>query len=142
MAGLVEECLNEVSIEVSESDDVETPHFSSSTPFENTTIASLHTIEQYNATSSQIEARINFLKEFKDKIEGLSVFHQIEVLRIFEKNGIKLNENKNGVFVNITYISNDIINEITKYLGYVVTQESQLNEIEQQKATICKEFFQ
>jgi len=82
------------------------------------------------------------LKEFKDKIEGLSVFHQIEVLRIFEKNGIKLNENKNGVFVNITYISNDIINEITKYLGYVVTQESQLNEIEQQKATICKEFFQ
>jgi len=142
MAGLVEECLNEVSIQVLESDDADTPHFSSSTPFENSTIASLHTIEQYNATSSQIEARINFLKEFKDKIEGLSVFHQIEVLRIFEKNGIKLNENKNGVFVNITYISNDIINEITKYLGYVVTQESQLNEIEQQKATICKEFFQ
>jgi len=142
MAGLVEECLNEVSIQVLESDDADTPHFSSSTPFENSTIASLHTIEQYNATSSQIEDRINFLKEFKDKIEGLSVFHQIEVLRIFEKNGIKLNENKNGVFVNITYISNDIINEITKYLGYVVTQESQLNEIEQQKATICKEFFQ
>jgi hypothetical protein len=137
-----EECGNEISFEVSESDDGNTPLFSSTTPFENTTIASLHTIEQYNATSSQIEARINFLKEFKDKIEGLSVFHQIEVLRIFDKNGIKLNENKNGVFVNITYISNEIINEITKYLGYVVTQESQLNEIEQQKATICKEFFQ
>jgi len=52
MAGLVEECLNEVSIQVLESDDADTPHFSSSTPFENSTIASLHTIEQYNATSS------------------------------------------------------------------------------------------
>lgn len=104
-------------------------------------IASLDAFEQQSATAIQIENKTNKLKELKERIEELSIFHQTEILRILSKHNVCFNENKNGVFINITYLSDAILDEIEKYLQYVHAQEDQLNEVEQQKASLCKEFF-
>lgn len=84
---------------------------------------------------------VNALKDLKDKIESISLFHQGEILRIFYDNKVSINENKNGVFINLTYVDSSIIDKVYKYLIYVNKQEEQLNELEEQKQKIATSFF-
>jgi DNA repair ATPase RecN len=84
---------------------------------------------------------VNSLKNLKDKIESISLFHQTKILSIFYENNIPVNENKNGVFINLTYVDSSILDKIYKYLIYVNKQEEQLNELEEQKQKIATSFF-
>lgn len=78
----------------------------------------------------------------KDKIEKMSKPQQLDILRILKKNpAIKLNENKSGIFVNISFLPNDSIEEIDKYVKYVGDQESELNLLENQKQEFKNTFF-
>lgn len=82
------------------------------------------------------------LNVLKEKIEALDKFHQIEILRIINKNNSSiLNENNNGVFINLTNINHTVIEELEKYLDYVKKQEKQLTEIELQKDILSNTFF-
>ena len=82
------------------------------------------------------------LNMLKEKIETLTQFHQIEILKILkQEDTCTLNENANGIFINLTNISPAIITKLTNYLDYVQEQESQLNEIEQQKDSLSNTFF-
>jgi len=83
----------------------------------------------------------NKLKSLKENIEGLTQYHQSEILRIFCNNKVDINENKNGVFINLSLVDESIIKELENYLSYVNTQESQLNELEKEKQKIVKSFF-
>ena len=86
-------------------------------------------------------SKIDSLKYLRDKIELLTAFHQIEILRILHTNKVTFSENKNGVFVNLTYDSPDIIDTISEYIVYVYKQESQLNEIEEKKIVLSNQYF-
>jgi hypothetical protein len=78
----------------------------------------------------------------KDKIEKMTKTQQLDILRILKKNpAIKLNENKSGIFVNISFLPNDAIDEIEKYVKYVCDQESELNLLENQKQEFKNTFF-
>ena len=82
------------------------------------------------------------LSSIKDKIERMSKNNQIEVLKILKKyQNIKLNENKSGVFVNLSFLSNEILDEIDKYVNYVNDQETVINTIETQKQEFKNAFF-
>ena len=82
------------------------------------------------------------LNRLKERIERLNKFHQIEILKLLKTNdSCTLNENKNGIFVNLTSLSNGLIFELEKYLEYVQKQESQLSEIEKQKNILSNTFF-
>tara|TARA_B110000483_G_scaffold211531_1_gene259337 strand:+ start:344 stop:592 length:249 start_codon:yes stop_codon:yes gene_type:complete len=71
----------------------------------------------------------------------MPVYHQIEILRIFKESDILLNENNNGTFINLTELDNSIIDKLDKYISYVNEQETQLNEIENEKDRIQNTFF-
>jgi hypothetical protein len=86
-------------------------------------------------------SKMDSLKYLRDKIELLTAFHQIEILRILHTNNVTFSENKNGVFVNLTYVSPDIIDTISEYIIYVYKQESQLNEIEEKKIVLSNQYF-
>ena len=73
------------------------------------------------------------LEKLKTSIELMNKHHQIEVLRILSKQLCKLNENKSGVYVNLTYISNEVIEELQKYIEYTKQQEETLKTTEYQK---------
>ena len=45
----------------------------------------------------------------------------------------KLNENKNGIFVNMSFLSKEVIQEIDKYVNYIQEQMEALQTIEYQK---------
>jgi hypothetical protein len=82
------------------------------------------------------------LAALKDKIERLGKVNQLEILSILKNaNGIKLNENKNGVFVNMSFLPDDALAEIDKYVKYVYDQEKTLNDFENQKQDFKNTFF-
>jgi len=78
----------------------------------------------------------------KDKIEKMTKTQQLDILRILKKNpAIKLNENKSGIFVNISFLPKESIEEIEKYVKYIGDQESELNLLENQKQEFKNTFF-
>lgn len=82
------------------------------------------------------------LNIIKERIEKLNKFHQVEILKLLKiSDNTTLNENKNGIFINMTSLSNKVIVELEKYLEYVDKQETQLGEIEQQKSLLSNTFF-
>lgn len=82
------------------------------------------------------------LSGIKDKIERMPKNNQIEVLKILKKyQNIKLNENKSGIFVNLSFLSKEILGEIDKYVNYVNDQENVINTIECQKQEFKNAFF-
>jgi len=83
----------------------------------------------------------NNLQLIKTRIESMSIYHQKEILKIFNDNNTTLNENNNGTFINLTKIDNSIIEQINKYIKYVDEQESELNEVEDEKDRIQNKFF-
>jgi hypothetical protein len=82
------------------------------------------------------------LEEIKRKIESMTKINQIEILRIL-KNApdAKLNENKSGVYVNLTLLSKDSIDELLTYVKYITDQEQTLNSVENQKIEFKNAFF-
>jgi hypothetical protein len=47
-----------------------------------------------------------------------------------------LNENKSGIFVNLSFLSTNILNEIKTYINYINVQETSISHLETQ----CDEF--
>jgi len=112
---------------------------SSSTPI---SIASLTKMNELQTIAQQVEMKTNYLMSLKEGIENMPVIHQIEVLRILNQKHIQINENKNGVFINISKINDATLLEMEEYMKYVIKQEEQLNEIENQKQTLTRKFFE
>ena len=78
----------------------------------------------------------------RDKIESMSKFNQIEILRILNgHNSVIINENKYGIHINLSDLDKDIIDELSVYINYVITQEKTLNLVEKQKEDYKNTYF-
>ena len=78
----------------------------------------------------------------KERIENMSKYHQVEVLRILTQlPNVICNENKNGTFVNLTGQPNKVIDALDCYVRYVDEQQKQLITIENEKSFIEQQFF-
>jgi len=81
------------------------------------------------------------LNAIRDKIEHMSKFNQVEILKIMKKhNSVTLNENKYGIHINLTDLNTTILEEMKAYINYVNAQETNLNELEKQKED-CKNIY-
>lgn len=76
---------------------------------------------------------VKHLEQLKNDIESLNKFHQVEILKIFSKNLCKLNENKNGIFINMSFLPSEVIEELDKYLEYIKEQTEAIQTVEYQK---------
>jgi hypothetical protein len=106
-----------------------------------TAVASLTAMNEIQTIAQHVEAKTNYLMTLKDGIENMPIVHQIEILRILNTKHTQINENKNGVFVNISKLNNELLHELYDYMTYVINQEKQLNEVEEHKQSLTKEFF-
>ena len=93
------------------------------------------------SVTKPITGSADSLKTLRDNIELISEFHQIEVLRILHSNHITFSENKNGVFVNLSYVNYDVMNKINEYVTFVNKQETQLYEFEEKKTLLANQYF-
>ena len=82
------------------------------------------------------------VQEIKEKIEVMNKDEHLEILRILNNHSdVKLNENKSGVFINLSQVNDSVINELCEYITYKINQEEQLLELEQQKKEYKDNFF-
>lgn len=85
------------------------------------------------------------LENIKTKVEKLNKEHQLEILKILRNQGeerVKINENKSGVYINLSFLPNDTIEKIRLYLNYVQDQEKMLCLAETQKEDYVKAYFE
>jgi len=76
-----------------------------------------------------------------NKISAMDKENHIVIGSILRKyNKIKLNENKNGIMINVSTIPVEAIEELTKYLEYIDTQHTFLQKVEQEKDD-CKQYL-
>jgi len=76
------------------------------------------------------------------KIESMPQCNQIEILKIISKHkDIILNENKNGIHINLSEVKEEVIHKLVEYINYINTQEMNLNEIEVQKEQFKNIYF-
>jgi hypothetical protein len=88
------------------------------------------------------EFNVDELNQLREKIESMSKFNQIEVLRILSKfQDLTLNENKYGIHVNLSEVSDEVIESLKMYTIYVDAQETNLNLLEKQKEDFKNIYF-
>lgn len=78
----------------------------------------------------------------KEQIENLDAFHHNKILKVLIKNNIKYSENRNGIFVNMNSFDDNTVNEIKNTLLYITKQEKSLQDIENIKEEINKDYFE
>lgn len=101
-------------------------------------------VENMAVTNGMLDSKkIEELEKIQEKIEKMSVFNQIEILKIFHeyKDEVTLNENKNGILINLTDVPQYIIKKLYEYISYVEKQENQLSTVETQKDEIMNSYF-
>lgn len=82
------------------------------------------------------------LQSLKETIEDLPKFNQVEILKILKKSSdVTINENKNGIFVNLSLIDEKVIEELRLYVEYVNKQTKTLDEIENVTYNISEKYF-
>ena len=73
------------------------------------------------------------LEQIKHSIEVMNKQDQIEILKLLSKHLCKLNENKSGVFINMSFLSNDVLEELKTYIKYTQEKTTNLATMEFQK---------
>jgi len=61
--------------------------------------------------------------------------------RILLDNQININENQNGLFINLSDVKEDVMKKMQEFLEYVDLQETHLNVIETAKEGLKDTFF-
>lgn len=83
------------------------------------------------------------LERIKLQIEKMSSTQQLEILKILHENeNVKINENKSGVYVNLSFLPNNVVVQMQEYLKYVNDQENSLNVIENRKESVKHAYFE
>ena len=103
-----------------------------------------NSVENIGLNNGIIDSKkIEELEKIQEKIEKMSIFNQIEILKIFHehKDEVTLNENKNGILINLTDVPQYIITKLYEYISYVEKQERQLSTVETQKDEIMNSYF-
>lgn len=90
----------------------------------------------------KISTRTDRLTKLKDKIESMNKSNHIEALYMISKNtSIKLTENNNGTFINLTDLDNNMIEKLEEFVQYVAKQNSVLDNIESKKEELENIYF-
>jgi DNA-binding cell septation regulator SpoVG len=72
------------------------------------------------------------LESIRNSIENMNKLQNVEVLKILKVNNVKLNENKNGIYINMSYLSESIVDKLDDYVKYVNRQEQLIKTFEYQ----------
>lgn len=81
------------------------------------------------------------LLHIKEEIELLNKPRQGEILKIFLADNVSTTENKNGVFINLSHINDDIIQKLQDKLCYFKEQDTTLEEMEKIKQDFHDNYF-
>lgn len=80
------------------------------------------------------DTNLDTLVAMKTAVESWEKYHQVEFLRILVRgHKSKINQNKYGIFVNLSCLGRDVVAELQNYVDYVNAQMSTLRAREREK---------
>ena len=89
----------------------------------------------FNTTNMDLEG-------MKTAIESFTKKHQVEILRIIQQGSPStINENKSGIYINMTFLTHATVKQLRQYIDYVQDQETMLKPFETQKEDFKNTFF-
>lgn len=89
------------------------------------------------ASSSTSKFTNKFKKSLFEKINNLSSTEHEEIYKIITSNSINISKNKNGVFFNLSSVSDEIVNKISIFVEYCLSNKDELDEYDK-KLNECK----
>lgn len=97
----------------------------------NTNTNCLENVEEYSEKE---------LISVKEKIDKMNKHNHLEILKILKsfENDVTINENRNGILINLTELKKEIVDKIVNYIDYIEIQENYLMSIEIQKNELKK----
>lgn len=88
------------------------------------------------------EDKIKRLKNIKEQIERMDKNNHISALYMLSQNkSIKYSENSNGVFINLTELPDDMINQLEDFIIYINKQKNDIDEVEIKKNDLESSYF-
>lgn len=66
-----------------------------------------------------------------DKINNLGPTEHMEIFKILKDNGIHFTENTNGVFFNLTTLSDEVLTKVGEFVEYCCDNKKELDEYDQ-----------
>ena len=81
------------------------------------------------------------LDDMRKKIEAFDKIQQLEILKVFIKHNININENKSGIFINLSTMKPEVIDDIKQYLEHINIQENTLLTRESKQEEYSKQYF-
>lgn len=88
-----------------------------------------------------MDDKVVMAKNLKSIIENMDPIHHEKVLIILNNHNVHISENRNGCFINITNMSDNLINELNTFINYINKQEKNLLDIENIKDEFKKNFY-
>lgn len=82
------------------------------------------------------------LEALKTRVEQMNKTQHLELLHILRQiPGVKVNENKSGIFINLPFLPVEAQDALRKYVEYITIQESAISFVENQKESYVRTFF-
>lgn len=81
------------------------------------------------------------LIELQTIIEKMDKTNQVKILNVLKKNNTIINENKNGIHINLSEIEKSVINELKNLVNYINKQELMLSPDEKTKEEYKINYF-
>ncbi len=64
-------------------------------------------------------------RTFLDSLKGLTKSEYMEIVRLLQKHAVQYSENHNGIFLNLTTLSQEVFDDLERFL--VFTQQNRKN---------------
>ena len=88
-----------------------------------------------------MEQNIEKLNDIKEEIENLDNSCHLEIFNLIKSDNIEYNSNRNGIFINLSLVSENVLKKLENYIQYKKTQKNYLNQDEIIKEQYKKDFF-
>lgn len=99
-------------------------------------------LEAILSTNEDNRYNVSELNYLCGVIEKMNKSQQVQILRILHNyKEVTLNENKYGVHVNLTHLSDQVLDHLSQHIQYVNTQETNLQDAENEKQMYKSHFF-
>ena len=103
-------------------------------------------IRRYDKKQHEEKAKHSILymniSHLRDRIETLPKVHHKDIARIFLEHNITYDENKNGMFVNLSTVPQEVLEKVARFVSYVDLQQETINIGETERNDLKSQFFE
>lgn len=84
-----------------------------------------------NTNTSILDTLVTKKKRLVEIIKDLSRLELLEIFQIFKNENCSFTENTNGIFINITNVSEEVIDKVYHFIEYIQEKKKELNDHEE-----------